>query len=87
MSANELEQLEYSTRELQRKFNDIISPYREILWRYCMLLTKSPWDAEDLMQETLLKAYASLAQRGSNRSHGIFIGRFAASPSGYRLAH
>jgi len=62
MLTNELEQLEHSTRELQRKFNDVIAPDREALWRYCMLLTKSPWDAEDLMQETLLKAYASLAQ-------------------------
>ncbi|WEK54358.1 MAG: sigma-70 family RNA polymerase sigma factor [Candidatus Cohnella colombiensis] len=62
MLTNELEQLEHSTRELQRKFNDVIAPYRETLWRYCMLLTKSPWDAEDLLQETLLKAYASLAQ-------------------------
>lgn len=62
MNRNQLEELEQPTRELQRRFNAIIEPCRKELWRYCMMLTKSPWDAEDLMQETLLKAYATLGQ-------------------------
>ena len=62
MCENTLEELESMAREVQRRFNGMIEPYRSDLWKYCMALTRSPWDAEDLMQETLLKAYATLAQ-------------------------
>jgi RNA polymerase sigma factor (sigma-70 family) len=30
------------------------------LWRYCRTLAQSPWDGEDLFQETLMKAFATL---------------------------
>jgi RNA polymerase sigma-70 factor (ECF subfamily) len=35
---------------------------RPELFRYCRALTGSVWDAEDLVQETMLRAYARLAQ-------------------------
>jgi RNA polymerase sigma factor (sigma-70 family) len=37
-------------------FADMESTMRR-LYRYCLSLTKSVWQAEDLVQETLLKAY------------------------------
>lgn len=40
---------------------EIVSPFRSGLWNYCRKLTGSPWDAEDLLQDTLLKAFASLS--------------------------
>ncbi|WP_308639060.1 RNA polymerase sigma factor [Paenibacillus silvisoli] len=33
-----------------------IHELRFVLYRYCLSLTRSPWDAEDLVQETCLKA-------------------------------
>ena len=59
---NNLEPLEQITRDVQRRFMNEIEPYRSELWRYCKMLTRSPWDADDLMQETLMKAYATLGQ-------------------------
>ncbi|WP_240647568.1 sigma-70 family RNA polymerase sigma factor [Paenibacillus nanensis] len=40
----------------------VIEPYLPDLRLYCRALASSEWDAEDLMQETLLKAYRSLEQ-------------------------
>jgi len=37
---------------------DIVNRYRQELFRYCMMLTKSPWEADDLVQETLTKLFA-----------------------------
>jgi RNA polymerase sigma-70 factor (ECF subfamily) len=31
-----------------------------VLYRYCRYLSRSPWDAEDLVQDTLARAFASL---------------------------
>jgi RNA polymerase sigma factor (sigma-70 family) len=79
MQGNLLEQLESMTRELQQKFNAIIEPYRNDLWRYCMALTKSPWDAEDLMQETLVKAYAILPQLHQPLQPKAYLFRIASN--------
>lgn len=61
-SKQTLQELEAEMWELKKQFLKIIEPYRSDLFRYCLSLTKSPWDAEDLVQETLLKAFASLGQ-------------------------
>ena len=37
---------------------------RPDLYRYCRHLTRSPWDAEDLAQDTLARAFVTLAQMG-----------------------
>lgn len=49
-------------RQLNQKFEDWIMPYRTDLWKYCKHLAKSPWDGEDLFQDTLLKSFAALSQ-------------------------
>ncbi|MFT4413811.1 sigma-70 family RNA polymerase sigma factor [Fredinandcohnia humi] len=43
------------------KFWETVKPYRNSLWTYCLKLTGTPWDAEDLLQDTLLKSFASLS--------------------------
>jgi RNA polymerase sigma-70 factor, ECF subfamily len=43
-----------------RLFLDTYEPFRPDLFRYCRHLTRSPWDAEDLVQETMFRAFASL---------------------------
>ena len=39
---------------------------RPELYRYCRHLTRSPWDAEDLSQDTLARAFVTLAQLGES---------------------
>lgn len=48
-----------------RSWNDfakLYDPLRTDLYRYCRYLTRSPWDAEDLAQDTLARAFLTLGQ-------------------------
>lgn len=49
-------------RGLRRRFAAQLDPVRPELHRYCRALTGDPWDAEDLVQETLLRGFAKLAE-------------------------
>ncbi|MCG3183713.1 MAG: hypothetical protein ICCCNLDF_01821 [Planctomycetes bacterium] len=48
-------------RKARRQFLNQIEPLRPELYRYCRSLTRNVWDAEDLVQDTLLKAFGKLA--------------------------
>ena len=41
-------------------FLDAFEPLRPELFRYCRHLTSSPWDAEDLAQDTMARAFVTL---------------------------
>jgi RNA polymerase sigma-70 factor (ECF subfamily) len=43
-----------------RRFLDEYEPLRGDLYRYCRFLTRSPWDAEDLVQDVLARAFVTL---------------------------
>ena len=45
-------------------FLDTYEPLRSDLYRYCRHLTRSPWDAEDLAQDTMARAFVTLGQMG-----------------------
>jgi RNA polymerase sigma-70 factor (ECF subfamily) len=45
-------------------FLDTYEPLRSDLYRYCRHLTRSPWDAEDLAQDAMARAFVTLAQMG-----------------------
>ena len=42
------------------RFLDVFEPLRPELYRYCRYLTRSPWDAEDLVQDALARAFVTL---------------------------
>jgi RNA polymerase sigma-70 factor (ECF subfamily) len=45
-------------------FLDTYEPLRSDVYRYCRHLTRSPWDAEDLAQDTMARAFVTLGQMG-----------------------
>ncbi len=47
------------------RFADTYEPLRGDLYRYCRHLTRSPWDAEDLAQDTMSRAFATLGRMGA----------------------
>ncbi len=46
------------------RFLDTYEPLRTELYRYCRHLTRRPWDAEDLAQDTMARAFVTLGQMG-----------------------
>jgi RNA polymerase sigma-70 factor (ECF subfamily) len=52
--------LDRTIRESWRRFLDTYEPLRPDLYRYCRHLTRSPWDAEDMAQDTMARAFVTL---------------------------
>ncbi|UWX95846.1 RNA polymerase sigma factor [Arthrobacter zhaoxinii] len=50
-------------RQARRNFLVALEPVRPAVYRYCRRLTGTVWDAEDLLQETLVKGLAEASQR------------------------
>jgi RNA polymerase sigma-70 factor (ECF subfamily) len=62
-------------RAAWQRYVDLLAPLRPGLHRYCRRLTGDLWEAEDLVQETLLRAFAtlgSLHQRVENPRAYLF---------------
>jgi RNA polymerase sigma-70 factor (ECF subfamily) len=57
------------TRGSWHRFLETYEPLRTELYRYCRHLTRSPWDAEDLAQESMARAFVTLAQMGEAPAH------------------
>jgi len=60
MSPQEPQRLNGAVQESWRLFLGTYEPLRPELYRYCRHLTRSPWDAEDMAQEALARAFVSL---------------------------
>ncbi|QHE54035.1 sigma-70 family RNA polymerase sigma factor [Pontibacillus sp. HMF3514] len=67
------------SRELKAEFNMIIEDCRESLWSYCRYLTGSPWEGEDLYQETMVKAFGSFYQRWHPTNPKSYLYRIATT--------
>lgn len=67
------------SRILRDLFNEVIEPHRPSLWQYCLRLTGSPWDAEDLFQETLMKAFSMLPQLSDPNIPKSYLFRIATN--------
>ncbi|HET9451923.1 MAG TPA: RNA polymerase sigma factor, partial [Aggregicoccus sp.] len=57
-------ELSTTLRSSWQHFLDTYEPLRSELFRYCRYLTRSAWDAEDLTQDTLARAFVTLGQLG-----------------------
>lgn len=58
-----------SSREQWFRYLDVLEPVRGELHSYCQHLTHSIWDAEDLVQDTLLKGFAMTARGDLHGEH------------------
>src|SRR6187551_453908 len=58
-----------AVRDPWRRFTEQFEPVRPELYRYCRMLTRSPWDAEDLVQDTLVRAFMILGTSPSPPEH------------------
>ena len=67
------------SRELHQRFDNVIGEFGEGLWNYCRYLTGSPWDGEDLYQETLLKVLGGLYQRWHPTNLKSYLYRIATN--------
>jgi RNA polymerase sigma-70 factor, ECF subfamily len=59
VSGNKTDELRGDLRAAWHGFVDATAPLRPVLHAYCRRLTGTIWDAEDLVQDTLLRAFAS----------------------------
>src|SRR6187399_693096 len=59
-----LEALSDDARRTWHGFLLVYEPLRPELYRYCRYLTRSPWDAEDLAQDALARAFVTLSRMG-----------------------
>lgn len=56
------DQMAKQLREAWFRYLDTIVPIRPSLYRYCRRITRDTWDAEDLLQETLLKGFGAIGR-------------------------
>lgn len=71
--------------QANENFEEAIRPYLENLNNYCQSLTKSTWDGEDLVQETLAKAYKGWLKKPRSLSKAyLFRIAYNAWIDGYR---
>lgn len=61
--------LNQAVREPWRRFTKEFEALRPDLYRYCRMLTRSPWDAEDLVQDSLVRAFMILGTSPSPPEH------------------
>ena len=55
-----MDELRDDVRAAWHRYIDVIAPLRPVLHGYCRRLTGDVWDAEDLVQDTLLRAFGTL---------------------------
>lgn len=62
-----------------RCFDDLLERYRNEIFRYAMQLTRNPSDADDLYQETMLKAYRAFDRLQPDSNERAWLYRIATN--------
>ena len=60
LSAETLGQMAGDVKGIWHRFLAVYEPLRPDLYRYCRYLTRSAWDAEDLAQDAMARAFVTL---------------------------
>lgn len=69
-----------AVRKVRSDFHAVLEPFRPKLYGYCRRLTGNVWDAEDLVQETLSRAFAFAAQSHRSIEHPMaWLARIATN--------
>ncbi|WP_137789367.1 RNA polymerase sigma factor [Bacillus sp. E(2018)] len=71
--------LHAQSNELRQRLNEEIHDFSDALWNYCRYLTGSPWDGEDLYQETMLKVLGGLFTRWHPTNLKSYVFRIATN--------
>lgn len=66
-----------SASEDHSEFDHLMTPYYQDIKKYCFSLTPSIWEAEDLLQDTLIKIYLALKQQPEREISKRFLYRIA----------
>src|SRR5262245_50678620 len=61
--------IQRAVRRPWRRFVDELAPHRPALHAYCFRLTGNVWDAEDLVQDTLLRVFGLLGKSDARLEH------------------
>ena len=80
MTTTNLSAVGEALRRPFQQFTEEFEALRPELYRYCRYLTRTPWDAEDLVQETLMRAFLQLAtSRGAPDHPKAWLFRVASN--------
>jgi RNA polymerase sigma factor (sigma-70 family) len=79
LSQSKTNTLYEKSRELHQHFQSLIDEVGNDLWKYCRYLTGSPWDGEDLFQDTVLKAMGGLFTRWHPTNLKSYLYRMATN--------
>ena len=55
-------QIRDEARAAWHRYVDFLTPFRPELYKYCRRLTNDVWDAEDLVQDTMVRGFGVLGQ-------------------------
>ena len=55
-------QIRDAARAAWHRYIDFLAPFRPELYRYCRRLTGNIWDGEDLVQDTMVRAFSVLSR-------------------------
>lgn len=60
-----------------RAFEQLVTPHEQMIWRVCWRLMGNSYDAEDVMQLTMIKTWQSIGQYRGEASFGSWMYRIA----------
>jgi RNA polymerase sigma-70 factor (ECF subfamily) len=69
----------FQMNHINDSFMRTLEPFSSDLYRYCRMMTGTPWDADDLYQETLMKAYQASISFGEHPAPKAYLFRIATN--------